>query len=99
MRDVEFCKQQLLAIAALVRPGTVEAEVKEFLKLHMPRSGAGRAALNAWALRLLRATEHARGSGVSTFVAPQELREVTTQMKMLQTVLSEIEAAEARTNV
>ena len=99
MKDVEFCKQQLLAIAALVMPETVEAEVKEFLKLHMPKSGAGRAALNAWALRRLRAAEQTPGSGISTFVPPQELREVTTQMKMLQTVLGEIEAAEARTNV
>ncbi len=80
-------------------PETVEAEVKEFLKLHMPKSGAGRAALNAWALRRLRAAEQRPGSGISTFVPPQDLREVNTQMKMLQTVLSKIEAAEARTNV
>jgi hypothetical protein len=92
MRDVEFCKQQLPAIVALVRPETIEAEVKQFLKLHMPKSGAGRAALNAWALRRLRAVEQTPGSGISTFVPPHELREVTIQMKMLQAVLSEIEA-------
>jgi hypothetical protein len=90
MKDVEFCKQQLLAIAALVRPETVGAEVKEFLKLHMPKSGAGRAALNGWALRELRAAEQAPGS---TFVPRQDLREITIGMKMLQAVLSEIEAA------
>ncbi len=99
MKDVEFYKQQLLAIAALTRLGTVEAEVKQFLKLHMPHSGAGRAALAAWALRRLRAAEQTPGSGIPTFVPPQDLREVSNQMKMLQTVLGEIEAAEARTNV
>ncbi len=93
MKDVEFCKQQLPAIVALARPETIEAEVKQFLKLHMPRSGAGRAALSAWALRKLRAAEQTSGSGISTFVPPQDLRDVTNQMKMLQAVLSEIEAA------
>ncbi len=92
MKDVEFCKQQLPAIVVLARPETIEAEVKQFLKLHMPKSGAGRAALNAWALRKLRAAEQMPGSGISTFVPPQELRELTTEMKMLQAVLSEIEA-------
>jgi len=92
MKDVEFCKQQLAAIVVLARPETIEAEVNQFLKLHMPKSGAGRAALSAWALRKLRAAEQKPGSGTSTFVPPQDLRAITIEMKMLQAVLSEIEA-------
>ena len=89
MKDVEYCKQQLPAILVLARPETVGAEVKEFLQLHMPKSGAGRAALAAWALRKLRAAEQ---TPEGTFVPPQDLREVSIEMKMLQAVLSEIEA-------
>ncbi len=92
MKDVEFCKQQLPAIVELARPETIDAEVKQFLKLHMPKSGAGRAALAAWALRELRTREQTAGGGFSTFVPLQQLREVSIQMKMLQAVLSEIEA-------
>jgi hypothetical protein len=91
MKDVEFCKQQLPAIVVLARPETVGAEVKQFLKLHMPKSGPGRAALAAWALRKLRAAEQTPGSGISTFVPPADLREVSIEMKMLHAVLSEIE--------
>jgi len=93
MNDLEFCKQQISAIAENTT-ADLSAKVIEFLKKRMPIEPAHRAGLKAWAARELARLETLPGGGVSRLVPHNQLAEVSRRMTVLQTVISQIEAAE-----
>jgi len=92
MNDLDFCKQQITAIAE--QTGTnLKGKVAEFLEKRMPIEAAYRSALRAWATGKLATIESMPGGGVSRLVPRDELAEASRQM-VLQTVISEIDAFE-----
>jgi len=93
MNDLEFCKQQIAAIAE--QTGTdPKGKVTEFLEKRMPVEAAYRSALRAWATGKLASFESMPGGGLSRLVPHDELAETSRQMTVLQAVIGEIDAFE-----
>jgi hypothetical protein len=97
MRDLEFCKQRLREIAEHSTVTELQSKVKHFLKLRLPASNDERAAFKSWAIAELATLETVPGSGMSKIVSTNKLAVTSRRMAMLQTVISEIETAEAGT--
>lgn len=93
MNDLDFCKQQITAIAEQAGADP-KGKVTEFLEKRMPAEAAHRSALRAWAMGQLICFDGVAGEGVSSLVSHHELAQTSRRMTALQTVINEIDAFE-----
>ncbi|HEX3504023.1 MAG TPA: hypothetical protein VHU22_11590 [Xanthobacteraceae bacterium] len=93
--DVEFCKKALDEIASLGSTTSLRSKVKQFLVKRLPQTASQRVELKTWALAELARLETKPGGGMSKVTS--NVGEVSRRMATLQTVIEEIEIAEAAT--
>jgi hypothetical protein len=97
MSDLDVCKMMLPHIVQYtLSPAALAPAVREFMEHRMPAEPAHRAALKAWAQDELAGLERVVDSGVSKIGGTSVLAETGRKMRMLQTVIEEIEAFESR---